>query len=352
MPVYFNEKTKKYYAAFYYTDWQGIRRKKKKEGFALSRDAKAFEQDFLNKVAGDCNMKFSALCEHYLADCQNRLKATTLMTKITTVKKHFLPVFGDMPLNEITPVIIRKWQNEKIASGFKPTTLRMMNTALSSVFNFAVKYYNLSSNPVKIAGTMGESSTDRMEFWTLDEFNKFIAVVDDPVYKTVFNLLYYTGCRIGELTALTVGDYDATAKTLNINKNYAYVGGKVYITTPKTKKSRRIITLPAKVCTMIDAYINTMYEPLPTERLFYTVTFKRMRNRFSSYIEKAGVKKIRLHDLRHSHASLLIELNFSPLAISERLGHEDIKTTLQTYAHLYPNKATEISDRLNNLVRF
>ena len=68
MPVYFNEKTKKYYCSFYYTDWQGIRRKKKKEGFTLSRDAKAYEQEFLNKAAGDCTMSFNALCDYYLAD--------------------------------------------------------------------------------------------------------------------------------------------------------------------------------------------------------------------------------------------------------------------------------------------
>lgn len=352
MPVYYNEKTKKYYCAFYYTDWQGIRRKKKKEGFSLSREAKAFEQDFLNKAAGDCSMKFSDLCAYYLEDCSKRQKPTTTASKKYIFSNQFLPVFGDMPLNDITPVVIRKWQNDMLNSdaGYSPTYLHMLNNVLSAVFNYAVKYYKLSTNPVKLAGKIGELRAHRLDFWTVEEFNSFIAVVDDPLYKTAFFTLFYTGCRAGELLALSVDDYNANDKTLNINKNLAVIGGQEYITTPKTKKSKRVIQLPDKLCSMLNLYIKTLYEPSTSERLFPTLNKFNLRRQLENGIKKAGVKRIRLHDFRHSHASLLIELNFPPLAISERLGHEDIKTTLQIYAHLYPNKGNEIAQQLNKFI--
>ena len=353
MPVYFNEKTKKYYCAFYYTDWQGIRRKKKKEGFTLSRDAKAYEQDFLNKAAGDCSMKFATLCSYYLEDCAKRQKPTTTASKKYIFKNQFLPVFGDMPVNDITPVRIRKWQNDMLNSdaGYSPTYLHMLNNVLSALFNYAVKYYSLNKNPVKLAGKIGELRAGKMEFWTVDEFNKFIAAIDEPLYAAAFKLLFYTGCRAGELLALTVGDYNPATHKLNINKNLAVIEGKEYITTPKTKKSRRVIDLPDELCAVLDEHIKTLYEPAPGERLFPTLNKFNLRRQLNNGVKKAGVKRIRLHDFRHSHASLLIELNFPPLAISERLGHEDIKTTLNIYAHLYPNKGNQIAQRLNEIMK-
>lgn len=353
MPVYFNEKTKKYYCSFYYTEWQGIRRKKKKEGFTLSRDAKAYEQEFLNKAAGDCTMSFNALCDYYLADCAKRQKPTTTASKKYIFKNQFRPVFGDMPLTEITAVKIRQWQNDMLNSPekYSPTYLHMLNNVLSALFNYAVKYYGLSGNPVKLAGKIGELRAHRMDFWTVDEFYKFIACIDEPLYKTAFNVLYFTGCRAGELLALSVGDYSPENKTLSISKNLATIGGKEYITTPKTKKSRRVISLPDKLCKMLDDYINSMYEPSAGERLFPSLNKFNLRRQLNNGVKKAGVKRIRLHDFRHSHASLLIELNFPPLAISERLGHEDIKTTLQIYAHLYPNKGSELADKLNSFIK-
>ena len=148
-----------------------------------------------------------------------------------------------------------------------------------------------------------------------------------------------------------MGDYSPENKTLSISKNLATIGGKEYITTPKTKKSRRVISLPGKLCKMLDDYINSMYEPSAGERLFPSLNKFNLRRQLNNGVKKAGVKRIRLHDFRHSHASLLIELNFPPLAISERLGHEDIKTTLQIYAHLYPNKGSELADKLNSFIK-
>lgn len=169
-------------------------------------------------------------------------------------------------------------------------------------------------------------------------------------YRMVFELLFYSGCRSGEVLALTVADFDKAAGTISINKNYARLDGKDYILPPKTPKSKRIVTLPEKVSQHLQAYINSMYQPQPGERLFpmlYKNTLGKMLKRTAA---TAGIKKIRVHDLRHSHASLLIEMGFPPLLISERLGHENIETTLQIYSHLYPNKAEEVAVKLNEFL--
>lgn len=365
MPVYLNEKTKKYYCSFYYTDWQGKRKKKKKEGFTLARDAKEWERDFLNKAAANCDMKFSALCEYYLEDYKTRRRPTTAKNREYSILKHFLPVFGDMQLSAITPVTVRNWQNTVINAGYAETFQRSLNSYLSAIFNYAVKYYNLKDNPVRLAGSIGKGHAGRIDFWTVDEFNRFTAALttETPFSRQhihraantetllfAFNVLFYTGLRIGEFLALTVSDYNAAEQTLNINKSLAVLNGAPIIQPPKTTKSKRIISIPAKLCAMFDRYIASMYEPQPEERLFPMLNKHGLAKALKTTAKLAGIKAIRLHDLRHSHASMLIELNISPLAISERLGHDDVKTTLNTYSHLYPNKGSEVSQKINGLM--
>ena len=366
MPVYLNEKTKKYYCAFYYTDWQGRRIKKKKEGFNLARDAKAWEQDFLNKSAGSCEMKFSALCEYYLEDYKARRRPTTAKSREYSITKHFLPVFGNMQVSAITPVTIRRWQNSIISAGYAATFQRSLNSYLSAIFNYAVRYYKLKENPVRLAGTIGKANAGRIDFWTVDEFNCFTAALtaetpfriqhvhrlaDTETLLFAFNVLLFTGLRIGEFLALTVADYNAAEQTLNINKSLAVLNGQPIIQPPKTPKSKRVIKLPEKLCAMFSSYIASMYEPQADERLFPMLNKHSLAKALKTTAKQAGLKPIRLHDLRHSHASMVINLNYSPKALAERLGHDDVKTTLNTYGHLYPNKDSELAEKLNVLMQ-
>ena len=365
MPVYLNEKTKKYYCSFYYTDWQGKRLKKKKEGFTLARDAKAWEQDFLNKTAGNCEMKFSALFEYFISDYKARHRPTTATNRELALRKHALPYFADMPLSAIPPVMVRNWQNSLITAGYKATYQRSLNGYLKVMFNFAVKYYKLKENPVTLAGAIGAGKAGLINFWTVSEFYTFLdklqtgeplarrrlaEKVSLEVFLFAFNVLFYTGIRLGELLALTVSDYNPTAKSISINKSYAYINGKALILPPKTPKSKRIINIPAKLCAMFDTYIARMYEPQSNERLFPMLNKYNIAKTLKDTAAAAGLKPIRLHDLRHSHASMVINLNYSPKALAERLGHEDVKVTLNIYGHLYPNKDSELAEKLNNLM--
>ena len=158
--------------------------------------------------------------------------------------------------------------------------------------------------------------------------------------------LYWTGMRLGELLALTIGDVDFEKCTISISKSYQRLSGKDIITEPKTPKGKRIITIPQFLVIDLQDYIRGIYEPESNDRLF-PITKYYLEHEMQRGIKESGVKRIRIHDLRHSHSSMLVEMGFSPLEIADRLGHEKIETTLNTYSHLYPNKQEKLAERLD-----
>ena len=145
-----------------------------------------------------------------------------------------------------------------------------------------------------------------------------------------------------------MNDFDFDNKTVSINKNYARIKDKDVILPPKTPKSKRLITIPTFLCDIVQEYVQKLCDYDPRYRLFHISRYY-LKCEMIRGCNASGVKRIRIHDLRHSHASLLIEMGFSPLLIAERLGHEKVETTLQTYSHLYPNKHSEVSDKLQEL---
>ena len=338
---------RKYYAAFYYSDFTGQRRKKKKEGFTTSAAAKQFERDFIELHSGNSEIQFSALVDNYLADCTQRLKGSTVYGKKRIIETHITPFFSAYQVSEITALHVRKWQNEILKKDFKPGYQRMIHAQLAAVLNFAVKYYGLKQNPAALAGSIGTLKRIRpIQFYTLDQFKTFLPCVREK-FRLAFRILFYTGVRVGELLALTLADLDAAAGTLRINKTFSHITHTVQ--PPKTAKSNRIITLPPFLIRELQQYIETLYAPDPDSRLFYWITRRPLSDELARAAKKAGLPVIRIHDFRHSHASLLINLNFPPLVISERLGHESIKTTLEIYSHLYPDKAANVAARLEKL---
>jgi len=322
-----------------------------KRGFRLKKDAQEFEREFLRKNARLPNMAFASLVELYNADMLPRLKAKTRQTKKWVLDTHILPYFSELPLDEITPVHIRKWQSDIMTSkDYAPTYLRKINNELNAIFNYAVRFYKLPSNPCHEAGSMGKKTAGEMKFWTLDEFERFVACVSHITARTGFLLLYWTGMRIGELLALTGADFDYVKGTVTIDKSFDVVEGEAEIDDPKTEKSSRTIQVPAAVLQAVREYIPRLYDYQPGDRLFaYTRSyFYKERD---AACEASGVKTIRLHDIRHSHAALLIDMGVPILLISERLGHADVETTLRDYGHLYPNKHDDTVARLDELMK-
>lgn len=354
MPTYYDKNTKTWFVKCYYTDYTGTKRQRKKRGFKLQRDAKEWERVFLETQQADLTMPFASFVKIYNEDMKHRLKAHTFYQKQYLINDKLIPYFGELSLSNITPASIRKWQNElskaetKNGTPYSQTYLKSINNQLSAIFNYACRYYGLKENPCLKAGSMGKKNADEMQFWTVEEFKIFLKKISDqPASRAGFLVLYYTGIRIGELLALEYCDIDFEECKLHITKSYQRLHGEDIITPPKTPKSVRTISIPTFLRDELKTYTEKLYKPHKHDRIF-PYTKHKFEHEMKRGTQDGEVKKIRLHDLRHSHASLLIELGFSPLAIADRLGHEKVETTLNTYSHLFPKKRDEIADKLQN----
>lgn len=344
-------KTTKWYANFYYTDWTGERKHICKRGFKTQREAKEYERSFMDQQANNSDILFSSLVENYLEDMSHRLKPTTMENKRFIIEGKLLPYFGRLKVCDIDTIKVRKWQNELISyrdsdeKPFSQTYLKTVNNQLSALMNYAVAHYRLSFNPCRAAGSMGKSKAEKMNIWTQKEYEQFSKAIQKSSVKLAFDVLFYTGMRSGELLALTPADILPT-KRIDINKNYAKVKGQELFLEPKTPKAKRCISIPDFLYDDINAYVAKLYGIEKNDRIFY-FTKSALEKEIKYGAEKVGLKPIRVHDLRHSHASMLIEMGFEPLEIAERLGHESVKTTLDTYSHLYPDKDQKLADALN-----
>ncbi|MCI6140429.1 MULTISPECIES: site-specific integrase [Clostridium] len=348
MPSYYDEKQKTWYCKFYYTDWTGQRKQKLKRGFTRQRDAKDWERNFLERQQGSPDMTFQALYDLYMEDIAHRLKYSTIRNKKGACGRHIVPYFKEKPINEITPADIRQWQSKILSSPLKDTYQRQIYNQLNAVLNFAVRYYGLFRNPCSIAGPIGKARASRMDFWTLDEFNRFIGQIKSPHLYAAFMTLYYTGMRCGELFALNLEDVDLNTGAIHISKTYHRVNRQDVITTPKTENSVRNITIPQFLTDCLSDYAGRIYGMEPGNRLFQT-TQSKLITAMRKYSTLAGIKRIRIHDIRHSHVSLLIDMGFSPLLIAERIG-DTVDMVNNIYGHLYPNRHNEVADKLQQLV--
>lgn len=193
---------------------------------------------------------------------------------------------------------------------------------------------------------MGKSKADERPYWTLEEFQKFSdAIMDKQDSWMAFQILFWTGMRIGELLALTPADFDFQACTIRINKSYQRLEGKDIITDPKTVKSNRMITMPEFLSEELESYIGMLYGLNENDRIFQ-ISKSYLHHEMDRGVKLSGVRRIRIHDLRHSHVSLLINMGYSAVAIGERVGHESVEITYR-YAHLFPTIQTEMAENLN-----
>ncbi|HPK15477.1 MAG: putative prophage phiRv2 integrase [Firmicutes bacterium ADurb.Bin248] len=342
MPVYKDEKQGTWFASFYYQNWKGERIKKMKRGFQTKRAALDWEREFLQKTAADLSMTFKSFVELYIKDMRGRIREHTWQTKENIIQKKLIPYFGRKKMNEIQTKDVIAWQNEMLAhrdakgKGFSDTYLKTLHNQLSAVLNHAVRHYDLKSNVASKVGPIGKKEAKEMLFWTKDEYLKFAdAMMDKPVSYYAFEILYWCGLRLGELLALTPADFDFGKETISVTKSYQRLHGEDVVTEPKTAKSNRVINMPKFICEEIQEYLKMLYGVQPNDRIF-TITKSYLHHEMDRGSKAAGVKRIRIHDLRHSHVSLLIEMGFSALAIADRVGHPSrVDFTNELYPQIF-----------------
>ena len=238
---------------------------------------------------------------------KSRIKENTWHTKEHILRTKILPYFGKRKINEIQAKDVIAWQNEMLNSKdkngnpYSPVYLKTLHNQLSAIFNHAVKYYGLHENPAAKVGNMGKARSREMLFWTQEEYEKFsFAIMDKPVSFYAFEMLYWCGIREGELLALTPADFNFERKTVSITKSYQRIDGRDVITDPKTPKSVRDIVMPDFLVDEMQDYMKQLYGIGGNDRIF-EVSKSYLHHEMDRGAKAAGVKRIRIHDLRHPY---------------------------------------------------
>lgn len=300
MPAYKDEKRNTWLSLFYYEDWQGNKKKKQKRGFKTKKEALEWENNFKLSANANMDMTMGAFVEIYFRDKEGELKERSIKNKRYMIEAHILPHFQNKKMNEITPSDIIQWQNFMREKGYAPTYLRMVQNQITALFTHASSIYNLSNNPCKRVKKMGKPDADKLDFWTKEEYDKFISTIEvGSRYYVIFEILFWTGIREGELLALTKSDVDFQNNRMSITKTYYRTERRDVITAPKTEQSVRVIELPEFLTQEIKEYVDKLYE-LPDDERIFPIVAEALQHKLKRQAEKAGVKKIRVHDIRHS----------------------------------------------------
>ncbi len=365
MSVHKDKTTGKWYYTGKYKDLSGKRHDYKKRGFRTKGEAKEAEEAFLQKIKGGYGrIRMRDLIDVYQKESTTRIKASSLMLYRNIENIAIMPFFGSMFIDEIRSSDVRKWIDTIAKEGidgkkYAYQTYNNMLLHLSGLLTFAVDRNLLASNPChrirapKDPNMLIKKQDSEINFWELDEYKKFISTVDDENMIDVFDTLFYTGLRIGEFCALQWSDFDSKSKKLSITKSLS--GNISRITTPKTIQSLRTIDLPER----LNKRLKDRYERNKRQDGFndqYYIfgdinyhTAQWFRRRFDRYISKANVKRITLHGLRHSHASLLLSNPLmSELLVAERMGHS-VDMLRSTYAHIYEKNRSIMIDYIEKL---
>ena len=317
MAAYKDEERGTWYVSFYYEDWTGAKKRKVKRGFRTKKEALNFEAEYKRTAKADMDMTMGEFVEVYFRDKSQSLKDRSIKNKRDTMNAQLLPYFKDRPMNSITPAEIIQWQNTIIEKGYSDDYLKTIQNQMTALFNHAKNIYNLADNPCDKVKRMGKTSKKKMKFWTIEEYRQFMTGIEPgSKYYVLFELLFWTGAREGEALSITPADIDFERNLLHINKTYYRMHGEDVITSPKTEESNRTISIPEFLKKEIQDYISRLYE-LPEDERIFPMVHEAVQHKLKQVVQKTGVKKIRVHDIRHSHAAFLINKGVQPLMINE-----------------------------------
>ena len=315
------------------------------EGLAMEKKQPSFKQ-FIEEI--------------YLPWYKTQVKESTYKNRLNTIEKHF-KFFYRKKVNEIEPIHVQTWQL-KLAKDYSPNYVRIIQGMLSLAFDRAIILGLAKKNPARMVGNI-KSKKVKVDFWTLEEFQKVISLLYKGDYHEhylfiCFWLLFTTGLRIGEAAALQWEDIDFESGIISVTKTLYYKSMNEYtFVDPKTSASIRTVVIDKDTIRELKDWMEVQkkvlkdcnfvlsYSGIPTSKH----TLPRALEKLAGL---AGVHRIKIHALRHSHVALLISMGVNPLIVKDRLGHEKIQTTLGTYGHLYPNSNFEVAKMLGGIINF
>ena len=346
MAIYKDKKRGTWYISVYVGE--GEKRKRiLRRGFKTKAEAKKEESEiiFNAELYNSDNPLFTDVVDEFIESYEKRRKESSVHRLKKECRLYIKPFFEGKFIQNIKKRDILKF-HDYLLDCLSMTTAKNVHGYLSSILNYAVEYEYVSSNVAREVGNIKGNDEKQFDYWTLDEFKLFLSHVDNNLYRALFMTLFYSGMRLGEALALTWQDIDFDNNIININKT-ANLGK---VTTPKTKTSIRKVRMPQHTMNTISTIkLETKpkhdyfvfgefytHKPLNTARAYFLDNIRQINDN-----TKHKLKRIRIHDLRHSHASYLINKGYDIQIVSKRLGHAKVSVTYDIYAHLYPNKEEE-----------
>lgn len=316
-----------------------------KRGFKSKKEALEYERETILNNSKGAAIPFKNAVNQFLEFKKPRIKGSSYEVMANRLRS--ITYFDNLLVSEITPMQVATFQNELIKT-YKPRSIKNINAYIKMVFTWCMRHKGLATNPFNMVDRLKLETDKRMDIITVNEFNQIIEQVKNDDIKLMYKLLFWTGLRIGEARALKIDDIDFNNKTISVTKTYTHLKGKDVITTPKSKESIRKIKIDDILIQDIKEYLDKARYILDDNFIFryhklhYLEVFKTISLKVTS-------KDLRLHDLRHSHASFLINNGVDVLLISKRLGHSNTAMTLNVYSHLYSNKENEAINIINKL---
>lgn len=352
-----------------FTDNKGIARQVERKVYGLA-EAKQMEiqliQEYKEKTAS-ARMTVGELYTEYERYHANEVRKTSHDTTVRQLTRYVLPDFADVRLDKLNQPALAEWKNKLNDSELSFSTKKGAYAAFRGMLNYAVKMDYISKNPLSILGNFKNSDDfekpeEILHYYTADEFLKYIAVsrtearsVTDWGYYVFFSIAFYIGARKGEINALKWSDIEGNIMHIRRSISQKLKGDDIE-TPPKNKSSYRDIQIPKPLMEIFAEHKERQKQASKkfTENYRICGGIEPLRDtsiekKNTHYAEKAGLPHIRIHDFRHTHASLLANQGINIQEIARRLGHSDVKTTWSTYAHLYPKEEERCLQILNKI---
>ncbi|MGG0753745.1 tyrosine-type recombinase/integrase [Brevibacillus laterosporus] len=349
----------------------GKRKQKTVSGFNTQKEAEKACNEMINQLyKGTYIESTNTTLKDFIAEwlethAKQMIRLNTYENYSRAVHKRIIPGLGHHQLQKLSPLHVQKFYGDLLDEGLSPKYITYIHAILRKALSLAVRWELVTKNSAELANPPRISREIRAT-WDLDQTNKFLqsAKVDSIQYYIIYLLALYTGMRRGEILGLRWKDVDLSEGKISVAQNLSYTVNKGLIfQEPKTRSSKRLIAITDIVVEELKKYkaeqsklrqlFGESYEDLDLvvcNANGKPIHPRNLTTHFNKLVKAVAIPKIRFHDLRHTHATLMLQLGEHPKIVSERLGHSGIEMTMDTYSHVLPNMQKEAAQRFENFM--
>lgn len=340
----------------------GKRKQKVVSGFKTKREAEkacaelVTEYERGNLVVSASKDTLGAFMADFMQNTvKNDVNANTYDGQLGLMNNHIIPKLGNTKLQKLTPMDIQKFYNQLLSEGLSPGTIHNIGNLLGKTLRVASEWGFAVKNVASLVRKPSYKQT-KMNVWTQEEVERFLTDTKSCRFHPFYLIALTTGMRLGEILALDWDHINFKKNLIQVEQTVVYAGNDIYIKpSTKTDSSSRSVTIPDFVVNYLK---RLKLEQLPNQLnlvipgikspIVYNSTINKA---YKQNLKLSTVTPIRIHDMRHTHATLLLQAGENIKVVSERLGHAKVTTTLNTYAHVLPNMQKSLAENLEKTFR-